>query len=130
MTRESEKLKIRMSVIVDVKHIDSLKKADEVVDKIFDNLEAKLKAKDEEIERLKEKYNEILYTPYKKMAREELKAERKKTRSIVAMLFWDMKKYDRYSKVNNVQDYVNNKNKFFVLESVFKKAYAMLKDKQ
>ena len=53
MTRESEKLKIRMSVIVDVKHIDSLKKADEVVDKIFDNLEAKLKAKDEEIERLK-----------------------------------------------------------------------------
>ena len=51
MTRESEKLKIRMSVIVDVKHIDSLKKADEVVDKIFDNLEAKLKAKDEEIER-------------------------------------------------------------------------------
>ncbi len=54
MTRESEKLKIRMSVIVDVKHIDSLKKADEVVDKIFDNLEAKLKAKDEEIERLKE----------------------------------------------------------------------------
>ena len=40
-----------MSVIVDVKHIDSLKKADEVVDKIFDNLEAKLKAKDEEIER-------------------------------------------------------------------------------
>ena len=128
MTRESEKLKIRMSVIVDVKHIDSLKKADEVVDKIFDNLEAKLKAKDEEIERLKEKYNEILYTPYKKMAREELKAERKKTRSIVAMLFWDMKKYDRYSKVNNVQDYVNNKNKFFVLELVFKKAYKMIKN--
>lgn len=53
-----------------------------------------------------------------------------KARSIVAMLFWDMKEYDRYSKVNNVQDYVSNKNKFYALESVFKKAYAILKDKQ
>ena len=128
MNREQAKSKIRMSVTVDKDHIKSLEKADDVIDKIFDEHEAQLKAKDEEIERLIEKYNEILYTPYKKMAREELKAERKKTRSIVAMLFWDMKKYDRYSKVNNVQDYVNNKNKFFVLESVFKKAYAMLKD--
>ena len=40
MTRESEKSKIRMSVIVDGKHINSLKKADEVIDKIFDELEA------------------------------------------------------------------------------------------
>ena len=40
MTRESEKSKIRMSVIVDGKHINSLKKADEVIDKIFDEYEA------------------------------------------------------------------------------------------
>ena len=52
MTRESEKSKIRMSVIVDGKHINSLKKADEVIDKIFDEHEAEIKAKDEEIERL------------------------------------------------------------------------------
>ena len=43
MTRESEKSKIRMSVIVDGKHINSLKKADEVIDKIFDEHEAELK---------------------------------------------------------------------------------------
>ena len=40
MTRESAKSKIRMSVIVDGKHINSLKKADEVIDKIFDEHEA------------------------------------------------------------------------------------------
>ena len=40
MTRESEKSKIRMSVIVDGKHINSLKKADEVIDKIYDDHEA------------------------------------------------------------------------------------------
>ena len=34
MTMESEKSKIRMSVIVDGKHINSLKKADEVIDQI------------------------------------------------------------------------------------------------
>ena len=45
MTRESEKSKIRMSVIVDWKHINSLKKADEVIDKIFDEHEAQLKAR-------------------------------------------------------------------------------------
>ena len=40
MTRESAKSKIRMSVIVDGKHINSLKKADEVIDQIFDEHEA------------------------------------------------------------------------------------------
>ena len=60
MTRESEKLKIRMSVIVDGKHINSLKKADEVIDKIFDEHEAQLKAKDEENERLKEAMQEFV----------------------------------------------------------------------
>ena len=43
MTRESEKSKIRMSVIVDGKHINSLKKADEVINQIFDEHEAELK---------------------------------------------------------------------------------------
>ena len=44
MTRESEKSKIRMSVIVDGKHINSLKKADEVIDQIFEEKEAQLKS--------------------------------------------------------------------------------------
>ena len=63
MTRESEKSKIRMSVIVDVKHIDSLKKADEVVDKIFDNFGEKLQDKDDEIELLKFIVEEAIKKP-------------------------------------------------------------------
>ena len=38
-----------MSVIVDGKHINSLKKADEVINQIFDEHEAQLKSKEEEI---------------------------------------------------------------------------------
>ena len=53
MTRESEKSKIRMSVIIDGKHINSLKKADEVIDQIFDEFGEQLKDKDYEIELLK-----------------------------------------------------------------------------
>ena len=51
MTRESEKSKIRMSIVVDSKHINSLKKADEVIDQIFDEHEAQLKAKENDLER-------------------------------------------------------------------------------
>ena len=40
-----------MSVIVDGKHINSLKKADEVIDQIFDEHEAQLKAKKSDLER-------------------------------------------------------------------------------
>ena len=43
-----------MNVVVDRKHINSLKKADEVIDQIFDEHEAQLKAKDEEIKELGE----------------------------------------------------------------------------
>ena len=53
MTRESEKSKIRMSVIVDGKHINSLKKADEVIDQIFDYFGEQLQDKDDEIDLLK-----------------------------------------------------------------------------
>ena len=43
MNREQAKSKIRMSVIVDGKHINSLKKANECIDKIFDEHEAQLR---------------------------------------------------------------------------------------
>ena len=63
MTRESEKLKIRMSVIVDVKHINSLKKADEVIDQIFDEFGEQLQDKDDEIELLKSIVEEAIRKP-------------------------------------------------------------------
>ena len=44
MTREQAKSKIRMSVIVNKDHIKSLEKADEVIDQIYNDHEAQLKA--------------------------------------------------------------------------------------
>lgn len=40
MTREQAKSKIRMSVTVNKDHIKSLEKADEIIDQIFNELEA------------------------------------------------------------------------------------------
>ena len=134
MTREEfiKKYKNDCSYYFDGYYSDCI---DDFLTNIYDEHEAQLKvkenhivelnkmvkAKDEQIEILQISSHgfECLYDDYKMLSHK-----------IVAMLFWDMKKYDRYSKVINVQDYVNNKNKFFALELVFKKAYAMLKDKQ
>lgn len=63
MTRESEKSKIRMSVIVDGKHINSLKKAVkavEVIDQIFYYFGEQLQDKDDEIELLKHRVEEAM----------------------------------------------------------------------
>ena len=49
-----------MSVIVDGKHINSLKKADEVIDQIFDEFGEQLKDKDDEIEILKCRIEEAM----------------------------------------------------------------------
>ena len=55
MTREQVKSKIRMSVIVNRHHIDSLKNADNVIDRIFNDhettIEILMKANEEEISR-------------------------------------------------------------------------------
>ena len=110
MTREQIKSKIRMSVTVDRNHIDSLKNADEVIDQIFNEHETAIeiltKANEEEISR---HFNEC------EKYEAQLKAEHKKTRSIVAMLFWEYKKArsDRTS---------------FAKYKLFKKAYTMLKE--
>ena len=52
-----------MSVIVDGKHINSLKKADEVIDQIFDEFGEQLKDKDYEIELLKTIVEEEIRKP-------------------------------------------------------------------
>ena len=54
MTRETAKLKIRMSVTVNKDNIKSLEKADEIIDQIYNDHEAQLKTKDEEIKELGE----------------------------------------------------------------------------
>ena len=157
MTRESEKTKIRMSVVVDRKHINSLKKADEVIDQIFDEHEAQLKAKDERVaelekecefdqrnastsqkecvslfEQLKVKDEEIKnlgeviqqYLIPSKNYETQLREERKKARSIVAMLFWEMKLALKDSNNSALPIFMGRANQSFYL---YKKAYAMLK---
>ena len=51
MIREQAKSKIRMSVTVNKDYIKSLEKADEVIDQIFNDHEAQLKAKESDLER-------------------------------------------------------------------------------
>ena len=135
MTREQAKSKIRMSVIVDVKHIDSLKKADEVTDQIFDYHEAQLKAKENDLERqdmiikclsmdldskekqLKAKDEEIKglgcriyhaegYINDLHNNPKDKKFYDKKARSIVAMLFWEWKKHKRMYELTKFGSYL------------------------
>ena len=120
-------------------HLLSLHK---IIDDIFDEHEAQLKAKDEEIERLKEAL-EVLTV----MCELGIKTQDKyskiiqkmkvlnKARSIVAMLFWDWKKHKQTLKEK--RDEENNETPsrdslawFWIVaqsEVLFKKAYAMLK---
>ena len=56
MTREYIKSKIRMSVVVNAYYIDSIKRSDEIIDHLFDKHEAELKAKDDEIKKIKSEH--------------------------------------------------------------------------
>ena len=93
-------------------HLLSLHK---IIDDIFDEHEVQLKAKDEEIEKLRTVLTQISCQSIVG----GFKLGENKARSIVAMLFWEWKKYtDKYDQ------------RAEKAEELFKKAYAMLKDKQ
>ena len=156
-----------MSVTVNKDYIKSLEKADEVIDQIFNDHEAQLKAKESDLERqdmiikclnidldnkeklLKAKDEEIKelgeivqqylipsknYDAIIKAKDEEIvklklelfrslpKIANKKTRSIVAMLFWEYKKAQNFKSLIGAAGYVKT------AEDLFNKAYAMLKD--
>ena len=91
----------------------------EIVNVIFDEHEAQLKAKDEEIKGLgcrayhAEGYISDLHNNPK-----DKKFYDKKARSIVAMLFWEWRKWKRWVGKTHAD----------VHRVVFEKAYAMLKD--
>ena len=104
----------------------ALRKINNFIDKIFDEHEAQLKAKDDEIEKLKrEQWAE----------KWKSKAQNKKARKMCAMLFWDWKKHKQTLKEK--RDEENNETPsrdslawFWIVaqsEMLFKKAYAMLK---
>ena len=93
------------------------------LEKLLDEQEAELKAKDEEIERLNcrayhaEGYINDLHNHPK-----DKKFYDAKTRSIVAMLFWEWKQSCKWAGKNHFSTKGN--------EDAFKKAYKMLKDNQ
>ena len=131
MNREQAKSKIRMSVTVDKDHIKSLEKADDVIDQIYNDHEAQLKAKDELIKDLEcrayhaEGYiNDLHNNPKDK------KFYDKKARSIVAMLFWEWKKHKRMYGLSKFGSYlaVTHLNNATLSKLIFQQAYKMLKD--
>lgn len=167
-----------MSVVVDRKHINSLKKADEVIDQIFDEHEVQFKAKNEKIERLtirlklikemsdvnekiindkdeeikelgeivqqylipSKNYDAIIRDKDEEIVKLKLelfrsspKIANKKSRSIVAMLFWRMKRAQRNLAHRNIIGSLSNKvcnAKKQEASFAFSDAIRVLKDNQ
>lgn len=95
---------------------------EDMLEEIFDDHEEQLKAKDEEIER-EHNLNLVLLNAF---ANEEIK-KKSKARSIVAMLFWEWRKYN--------SNFKNEENGFIQgraskTKELFYKSYKMLKEQQ
>lgn len=97
--------------------------------KIID-IEAQLKAKDEEIIRLfNDREEERKIKAYIiECGKEMIKLERKKARSIVAMLFWEWKKQCENRRKYNDHHNFAREQKRSEAYYCFQKAYKMLKD--
>lgn len=93
----------------------------EIVNVIFDEHEAQLKAKDEEIKVLEcRAYHAEGYISDLHNNPKDKKFYDKKARSIVAMLFWGWREYKRRGE--------NWEDESKAYEQSFNKAYAMIKD--
>ena len=109
-------------------HLLSLHK---IIDDIFDEHEAQLKAKNEKIKDLgcrlyhAEGYISDLHNNLK-----DKKFYDKKARSIVAMLFWEWRKHKRMYELTKFVSYlaVIHWNNATLSKLIFQKAYKMLKD--
>ena len=101
----------------------------DIINQIYDEHEAKLKAKDEEIANLGELVQAYLIPSRNYEA--EIRAERKKTRSIVAALFWEWRKAIRVADENTLYvDRYSDADYWYLRakEEAFKQAHQMLKD--
>ena len=97
----------------------------------FEQMEAQLKAKDEEIERLKADCEVRLDTWRSKIWNMPYYAETKKARSIVAMLFWEWKKQNRLyieNKYRNPSANLALYKQASLMQETFQEAYKILKD--
>lgn len=110
MTREERKTYIKAfyatAIYGELEHL---------VDEVYGDFEAQLKAKDEEIEELQVLTSDLLIEGLLNKKEQDAKA-----RSIVAMLFWEWKKDKRLS------NYIGELR----VKNIFNKAYKMLKEQQ
>lgn len=112
-----EKEKVKLEIRKAHNNIDDpLGELDRAIDKLCDEYEALLKAKDKKIERIRT----LLMQSNRESVLIGNKIGEGKARSIVAMLFWEAKKTDR------LQGYGTNKSIYYM--QVFNKQLAMLKD--
>lgn len=108
--------------------------ASRVLWQIYSNHEAQLKAKDEEIERLKaDELGKLLQESYI----DSLEKQSKKARQIVAMLYWEWKQAylnclnleEEFSCNGEYDDFLNRLNSDVEARMhLFNQAYKMLKD--
>lgn len=116
--------------------VTDLSDAYDLIDQIFDEHEAQLKAKDKDIQIVMDMSKNLLNElkterDIKKYLIKDLKKQNK-ARSIVAMLFWEWKKAKNVVKKHEQkgEDVSYGKTVMYAREQMFKKAYSMLKDKQ
>ena len=96
---------------------------DKLIDQIYDDHEAQLKAKDEEIIKLYNKFGEA----NEKSVRNGYKLGISKARSIVAMLFWEWRNSEARIYATNIKW---KAGRAFQSQILFDAAYKMLKEQQ
>ena len=105
-----------------------------VVDKIFNDHEEQLKAKDEEIERLKadKECAKDVINWHEKECKQYIKLHHTKARSIVAMLFWEWRKHKRMYELSKFGSYlaITHLNNATLSKLIFQQAYKQLKEQQ
>ena len=117
------------------------------INQIYDDHEAQLKAKDEEIERMKEQTNSVHNLMYRNGYRDAIDCydtykhfgifryrykPNAKARSIVAMLFWEWRKAIRESDENGTSPEFSDGDYWYIKakEEAFREAHKMIKEKK
>ena len=132
MTRELQRAIQALAVECDDTYAMA-NRIEDMLEEIFDDHEVELKAKDEEIERLKadkECANDVINW-HEKECKQYIKLHHTKARSIVSMLFWEGRKHHRMyyesSKARNPSA-LTHLNSATLSKLMFKQAYKMSKD--
>lgn len=133
MTRELQRAIQAMAVECDDTYAMA-NSIEDMLEEIFDDHEAEIKAKDEEIERLKadKECAKDVINWHEKECKQYIKLHHTKARSIVAMLFWEWRKHKRMYELSKFGSYlaITHLNNATLSKLIFQQAYKMLKEQQ